>query len=115
MKALKSVLAILLAAILAGVLWRDDGKEALEAPALKEDAAAPPDKEAEEAPSSDLLIRHPAPVAPVENFRPPVPAKSERLAPNPYTAIPWEVRLPFRQSHIDRGLYIVPMNRKVEH
>jgi hypothetical protein len=116
MKALKPLLAIALAVILVWgwILWQDhEEKKALRPftahTDLQESATG-----LGTAPVLDLQMQRTM-VTPEKEFRPPVRAASTPLPPSSYEAIPWEYRLPYHQSNVSRGLYVLPANHKVEH
>ena len=116
MKALKPPVAIALAVILVAgwILWQDrmEGRTLRPMHAHSDLQKAAVDSTF--TPVSEVLMQR-AMVTPEREFRLPVRATSAPLPPSSYEAIPWEYRLPYRQSNVSRGLYIVPANHKVEH
>jgi hypothetical protein len=116
MKALKPLLAIALAVILVSgwILWRDYEEKMFprHAPVHRDlhQAVA----ELRTAPVQDLQMQR-AMVTPQKEFRPSVHATSTPLPPSSYEAIPWEYRLPYHQSNVSRGLYVLPTHHEVEH
>jgi len=116
MKALKPLLAIALAVILVSgwILWQDHMEKTSLRPVAAHSDLQKAAADLRSAPVSDLRMQR-AMVTPEREFRLPVRATSAPLPPSSYEAIPWEYRLPYRQSNVSRGLYIVPANHKVQH
>lgn len=116
MKALKALVAIALAVILvAGWILLQDRTERMST----RSAATRGDLQKAAAdfrsmPVSEFGMQR-AMITSEKEFRPAVRPTSTPLPPSSYEAIPWEYRLPYRQSNVSRGLYIQPVNQKNEH